>query len=139
MHNLIFYVNCSIIRIYGVINQVYKIQEEGNMEKAMNVSMMEKFGKKYPKVKSILEQVHASELIEQNEKEMIQDQLMCMISALQSTRYKLILGRWRGDNTYSGYREALSKQQKTLVDETIFTIMANGRTLNVYVDLPIAV
>lgn len=136
---MIFYVNCSIIKIYGVINQFYQIQEEDNMDKAMHESMMEKFGKKYPKIKAILEQVNASELIEQNDKEMIHDQIMCMISALHPSKYRLFFGHWRGDNTYSAYREILSKRNEPLVDETIFTVVANGGTMDVYVDLPIAV
>ena len=68
------------------------------MEKAM---MMKKFGEKYPKVKAILDQVQASESIDQNDKEMINNQLMCMVSALRSSQYKIFPGLWRGGNTYS--------------------------------------
>jgi len=66
LYNFIFYVNCSIIKIYGVIKQFYQFKEENNMEKAM---MMKKFGEKYPKVKAILDQVQASKSIDQNDKD----------------------------------------------------------------------
>ena len=96
------------------------------MEKAM---MMKKFGEKYPKVKAILDQVQASKSIDQNDKEMIIDQLMCMVSALRSSQYKI----------FPAHRARIVEDGELITDETIFTIMANGGSTHVYIDLPIAV
>ena len=106
------------------------------MEKAM---MMKKFGEKYPKVKAILDQVQASESIDQNDKEMINNQLMCMVSALRSSQYKIFPGLWRGGNTYSAHRARIVQEGELITDETIFTITANEGGTHVYIDLPIAV
>ena len=100
------------------------------MEKAM---MMKKFGEKYPKVKAILDQVQASESIDQNDKE------MCMVSALRSSQYKIFPGLWRGGNTYSAHRARIVEEGELITDETIFTITANEGGTHVYIDLPIAV
>lgn len=101
----------------------------------MNAIMMEKFGQKHPEIKSILDRVDEAD-IEQKDKEMIYDQLIYMACLLKSAKYKILTGRWRGENTYSARRE---KVAEPIVSETIFTIAADDNMEVLYVDLPIAV
>ena len=80
--------------------------------------------------------------IDKLDKRMIEQQLLSMAATLNEAKtYTLVLDRWRGDNTYSAERERVSREEKTIRDETIFSIISYGRQKNwvAYVDLPIDV
>lgn len=94
----------------------------------------------HPEIKSMIDQVKASSVIDELDKKMIEQQLLSMAGTLnESSSYTLVLNRWRGGNPFSAEREQVSQEEKTIRDETIFTIVSYGRRNNwtVFVDLPI--
>lgn len=96
----------------------------------------------HPQVKKIIDQVKESNAISKMDKGMIVQQLIIMAGTLNEAKtYTLVLGRWRTNNTYSEERERVSREEKTIQNETIFSIISYGRRKNwtAYVDLPIDV
>lgn len=94
----------------------------------------------HPQIKAIIDQVKASRAIDKLDKSMIVQQLISMAATLNEAKtYTLALGRWRTNDTYSAERERASREEKTIRDETIFTIVAYSRAKNwtAFVDLPI--
>ena len=94
----------------------------------------------HPQIKAMIDQVKESHEIDQLDKKMIEQQLLSMAGTLnESSSYTLVLNRWRGGNPLSSEREQVFHDQRTIRDETIFTIVAGGRKKNwtVFVDLPI--
>lgn len=102
---------------------------------------LENLSEVHPQVKEIIDLINYAP-INKLDKRMIEQQLLSMAATLNEAKtYTLVLDRWRGDNTYSAERERVSREEKTIRDETIFSIISYGRRKNwvAYVDLPIDV
>lgn len=93
----------------------------------------------HPQIKEIIDQVMMNDKIDKRDQKMIEQELISMACTLNEAKsYTLVLNRWRGGNPYSLERERVAQEEKTIRNETIFTIVAFGRKKNwtVYVDLP---
>lgn len=116
--------------------RVNKKEQHVDMYTAMR--MMEDV---HPKIKAIIDQVNSSTRVDHKDKKMIENQLISMAATLNEAKnYELVIGHWRKESTYSVEREAVAAK-KTIRNETIFTIVSNGRRKmwTAYVDLPIDV
>lgn len=103
---------------------------------------LETLAEVHPQVKAIIDQVKESSQISKLDKRMIEQQLLSMAGTLNEAKsYTLILNLWQTNNTYSAERERASMEERTVQDETIFTIVSYGRKKDwtAYVDLPITV
>ncbi len=101
---------------------------------------LQNFSVVHPQIKAMIDQVKESFIIDPMDKKMIEQQLISMASTLNEAKsYTLVLNRWRGENPCSAERERVSTEEKTIRNETIFTIVSYGRVKNwtAYVDLPI--
>lgn len=101
---------------------------------------LENLAEVHPQVKEIIDQVKLAYTIDKLDKDMIEQQLISMACTLNEAKsYTIVLDRWRGNNTYSAERERVAAEEKTIRNETIFTIVAYSRAKNwtAFVDLPI--
>lgn len=99
----------------------------------------------HPQISEIINQVRNSPTITNDDKRLFEKELLTMASVLYDVKnYTLIVGKWGGLWNASGYsmeRLRAAKEEKTVVNETIYTIVSYGRRNNwaAYVDLPIDV
>lgn len=107
--------------------------------------MLNRLAELYPQVAEIIRQVKESRNVDKFDKGMIEDQLISMCCTLNEAKeYNIVLGRWRNgkdDPTYSLQRKRVAEEEKTIRNETVFTIVSYGRKKNwtAFVDLPINV
>lgn len=96
----------------------------------------------HPQVSAILDQVRNSDKISKDDKHMIEQQLLSMCGTLNEVQsYTIILGRWKKNDVYSDKRAKEADNNKTIRNETVFTIISYGKRKHwtVYIDLPIDV
>lgn len=96
----------------------------------------------HPQIKAIIDQVKSASNVSKLDKRMIEQQLLSLAGTLNEAKsYTLVVDRWRGDNTYSAERERVSREEKTIRNETIFTIISYSRRKDwtAYIDLPLDV
>lgn len=96
----------------------------------------------HPQVASIIAQVRSSHQISQADKSMIEQQLLSMCGTLNEVKtYTIIPGRWKKNDVYSDLRAKEADENKTIRNETVFTIISYGKRKHwtVYIDLPIDV
>lgn len=97
--------------------------------------------KNYPDIVNIMKRVRMDSSIKEDDKEMIQQELINLCGALYyANQYELRLGMWRKGNVYSAERQKVS-EGPTIHNETIFTVVSSGERLRwvVYIDLPIEI
>lgn len=99
----------------------------------------------HPQIQEIINQVNASGKICNDDKRLIEKELLAMATVLYDvTDYTLVIGKWAGmwgASTYSYDRMCVAKEEKTVVNETLYTIVSYGKSNDwaAYVDLPIEV
>lgn len=82
----------------------------------------------HPQVSAILDQVRNSYEIGKADKHMIEQQLLSMCGTLNEIQsYTIILGRWKKDDVYSDRRAKEAADNKTIRNETVFTIISYGK------------
>lgn len=97
--------------------------------------------KMFPDIVEVMKKVRKDWQIEKADREMIEQQLIILCGVLHDARkYDLELGVWRDGDVYSAKR-AEAANGPTIRNETIFTIVPNGKKRKwlVYIDLPVAV
>lgn len=101
--------------------------------------------KDHPLISEIINQVRNAPTLTNDDKRLCEKELLTMASILYDVEnYTLIVGKWSGFWNASGYsmeRLRVAKEEKTVVNETLFTIVSYGHKDNwaAYVDLPINV
>lgn len=114
-------------------------------KKRDNLDLMEMYSRLeelHPAVYNIIRQVREAPKVSKADKKMIENQLISMCGTLNEVKtYDIICGRWRKNDVYSEKRAKVAEENKTIRNETVFTIISHGKRNHwtVYIDLPIDV